>query len=106
MPKQGHFVAKASRNFGWLRANMNGLMKRMHVCSQFANRLECVLLVLEGICGYAQRVTKPGMRLPVPLAWVVNSGPEVQCEKRIEVVQQLPVSEFFSVFHRTIFRQR
>ena len=26
MPKQGHFVAKASRNFGWLRANMNGLM--------------------------------------------------------------------------------
>ena len=26
MPKQEHFVPKASRNFGWLRANMKGLI--------------------------------------------------------------------------------
>ena len=52
-------------------------------------RSECVLLVLEGACDYAQRVTKPCTRLPLSLAWVVHSGPEVKCGKRVEVAQEL-----------------
>ena len=36
MPRQGHLMAKASRNFGWLRAKQGNLLRDIDNCSDAA----------------------------------------------------------------------
>ena len=36
MPRQGHLMANASRNFGWLRAKQGNLLRDIDNCSDAA----------------------------------------------------------------------